>query len=288
MRGTVTLSKIGSKIADAHPLKAILVDDEELARAYLRELLRPHPEITIAAECANGFEAVKAIAETRPDLVFLDVQMPKLDGFEVLELVDPAQAPVVIFVTAYDQYAMQAFDAHAVDYLLKPFGAERFERALERARARLAQPRALPEVAATLRPAASRPQRIVVKDGARIQVIPIGRLDYAEAQDDYVALHSESKTYLKQQTLATLEVLLDPALFIRIHRSTIVNLERVARIEPWGKESRLAILHDGTRLPVSRSGYTRLLEAMGDNAAPGAADSDASGTGSQGKDSSTR
>jgi two-component system, LytTR family, response regulator len=271
-----------SKSADPLPLTAILVDDEELARAYLRELLRAHPEITIAAECANGFEAVKAIAETRPDLVFLDVQMPKLDGFEVLELIDPAQAPVVIFVTAYDQYAMQAFDAHAVDYLLKPFSADRFERALDRARARLSGPRTSVAMPASSRPTADRPQRIVVKDGARVHVIPIARLDYAEAQDDYVALHSEGKTYLKQQPIAALEALLDPALFVRIHRSTIVNLERVARIEPWGKESRLAILADGTRLPVSRSGYTRLLAAMGDGGAgtPGA--------GSQGNDSSTR
>jgi two-component system LytT family response regulator len=173
---------------------------------------------------------------------------------------------------------MQAFDAHAVDYLLKPFGAERFERALQRARARLSEPRSPVELAASARPAASRPPRIVVKDGSRVHVIPIARLDYAEAQDDYVALHSEGRTYLKQQPIASLEVLLDPALFVRIHRSTIVNLERVARIEPWGKESRLAILTDGTRLPVSRTGYTRLLEAMGDRPA----------TGSQGNDSSTR
>ncbi len=128
-------------------LKAVLVDDEELARGYLRELLAPHSEIRVVAECANGFEAVKAIAETTPDLLFLDVQMPKLDGFEVLELIEPAQAPVVVFVTAYDQYAMRAFDAHAVDYLLKPFSAERFERALDRARARLGERRAPPDLA---------------------------------------------------------------------------------------------------------------------------------------------
>jgi two-component system, LytTR family, response regulator len=248
-----------------HTLRAVLVDDEELARGYLRELLAPHAEIRVVAECANGFEAVKAIAETGPDLLFLDVQMPKLDGFEVLELIEPSQAPVVIFVTAYDQYAMRAFDAHAVDYLLKPFSAERFERALERARARLGERRMPPALAPEARPAGERPQRIVVKDGTRVHVIPIARLDYVAAQDDYVALHSEGKSYLKQQPIAAVEALLDPACFVRIHRSAIVNLERVSRIEPYGKESRIAILNDGTRLPVSRSGYARLLAAMEDS-----------------------
>jgi two-component system LytT family response regulator len=243
-------------------LRAVIVDDEDLARAYIQELLRAHPEIEVAAECANGFEAVKAVAETSPDLLFLDVQMPKLDGFEVLELIDAG--PAVIFTTAYDQYAMRAFEAHAVDYLLKPFGADRFEKALEHARARLGE-RKLPVEVAVARPSAERPQRIVVKDGTKVHVIPLDKLDYVEAQDDYVALHTAGKTHLKQQPIASLEAALDPARFVRIHRSAIVNLERVARIEPYGKESRIAILHDGTRLPVSRPGYARLLEAMGDS-----------------------
>jgi two-component system LytT family response regulator len=244
------------------PLRAVIVDDEELARAYLRELLRAHPEIEIAAECSNGFEAVKACAETSPGLLFLDVQMPKLDGFEVLELIEPG--PAVIFTTAYDQYAMRAFDAHAVDYLLKPFGVDRFERALERARERIGE-RKLPASVAAERPAAERPQRIVVKDGTKIHVIPLDKLDYVEAQDDYVALHSAGRSYLKQQPIAALEAALDPTRFVRIHRSAIVALDRVARIEPYGKESRIAILADGTRLPVSKSGYARLMEAMGDS-----------------------
>ena len=244
-------------------LRAVIVDDEPLARGFLREMLRAHAEIEIAAECANGFEAVKAIAETTPDLLFLDVQMPKLDGFEVLELIDPG--PVVIFVTAYDQYATRAFDAHAVDYLLKPFGAERFERALERARSRLGERRLPLEAAVEARTPGERPERIVVKDGTRVHVIPVGKLDYVLAQDDYVALHSGGKSYLKQQPIASLEALLDPACFVRIHRSAIVNLERVERIEPYGKDSRIAILSGGTRLPVSRAGYARLLEAMGDS-----------------------
>jgi two-component system LytT family response regulator len=244
----------------------VIVDDEELARRFLRELLEAHPGIEVAGECANGFEAVKTIAETTPDLLFLDVQMPKLDGFEVLELIDQTQPapPVVIFVTAYDQYAMRAFDAHAVDYLLKPFSAERFARALERAKSRLGERRLPLELAAGRGPA-ERPQRIVVKDGTRVQIIPLDKLDYVEAQDDYVALHSGGRSHLKQQSIASLEAALDPTRFVRIHRSAIVNLERVARIEPYGKESRIAILSDGTRLPVSRSGYARLLEAMGDS-----------------------
>ena len=245
------------------PLRAIIVDDEELARGFLREMLELHPDINVVAECPNGFEAVKTIGETSPDLLFLDAQMPKLDGFEVLELIDPG--PVVIFVTAYDQYAMRAFDAHAVDYLLKPFSRQRFEKALARARLRLGAQSPRPDLAAAARAPEDRPQRIVVKDGPRVHVIPIDKLDYVEAQDDYVALHSGGRSYLKQQPIASLEALLDPARFVRIHRSAIVNLERVARIEPYGKESRLAILADGTRLPISRSGYARLLEAMGDS-----------------------
>jgi len=248
-------------------LRAVIVDDEELARGYLRDMLRSHPGIEVAAECANGFEALKAIAETHPDLLFLDIQMPKLDGFEVLELIEagPNGGPAVVFVTAYDEYAMRAFDAHAVDYLLKPFSAERFERALERARARLGERPHQPDPAYVLRatrPPGERPARIVVRDGPRVHVIPLDKLDYAEAQDDYVALHSAGKTYLKQQPIGDLESQLDPARFVRIHRSALVNLERVTRIEPYGKDSRIAILADGTQLPVSRTGYARLLEAM--------------------------
>ena len=243
-----------------------MVDDEELARGALRQMLASHAEIEIVGECANGFEAVKTIGEAKPDLLFLDIQMPKLDGFEVLELIDPG--PAVIFVTAYHQYATRAFDAHAVDYLLKPFSTERFERALERAKSRLAErrvPAELAGLAAAVRDPASRPQRIVVKDGTRVHVIPVDKLDYIEAQDDYVSLHSAGKGYLKQQPIASLEALLDPGRFVRIHRSAIVNLERVVRIEPYGKESRIAILADGARLPVSRAGYARLLETMGDS-----------------------
>ena len=237
--------------------KAIIVDDEELARHVIREFLLPHPEIAVAAECANGMEAVKAVAEHKPNLIFLDVQMPKLTGFDVLELIGTDMP--VIFVTAYDQYAMRAFEVHAVDYLLKPIGRERFEAALERAKSRLGAKMPTPQqLAATARPPQQFLERLVVKDGTKVTLIPVAKLDYAEAQDDYVALASLGKKHLKQQTIAGLEAGLNPDSFVRIHRSYIVNLERVVRIEPYGKDSRLAILTDGTRLPVSRAGYARL------------------------------
>jgi len=248
-------------------LKAIIVDDEELARQVLRELLGTAGGVQIVAECANGFEAVKAIGEHRPDVLFLDIQMPKLDGFEVLELIDPPVA--VIFVTAYDQYAMKAFDAHAVDYLLKPFSTERLGKALERARALLAEPDAHPfqagDLAASARPPGQALERVVVKDGTKVHIIPIAKLDYVEAQDDYIALRSEKKSYLKQQTISSIETQLDPQRFVRIHRSYIVNLERIARIEPYTKDSRVAVLQDGSQLPVSRSGHTKLKELLGDS-----------------------
>ena len=247
------------------PIRALLVDDEDLARHVLRDLLQSHPEVEIAAECANGFDAVKAVTEQKPDLIFLDVQMPKLTGFDVLELIG-TDIPV-IFVTAYDQHAMRAFEVHAVDYLLKPVGRERFEAALIRAKNRVADKRPIPaELAATARPPQQFLERVVIRDGTRVTLIPITKLDYVEAQDDYVALASNGTKHLKQQTIASVEAALDPARFVRIHRSYIVNFERVARIEPYGKDSRLAILTDGTRLPVSRAGYARLKSLLDDRA----------------------
>lgn len=247
-------------------MRALIVDDEELPRQLLREYLAAFPEIAIAGECSDGFAAVKACAELRPDLVFLDVQMPKLNGFEVLELLDPA--PAVIFTTAFDQYALRAFDAHAVDYLLKPFTLERFRLALERARLRLAAPAAgpLPPPAA-LAASAHGPEnplrRLVVRDGAKISVIPVERLVAIEAQDDYVALHTAGKSYLKKQTLASLEAALDPAQFPRVHRGWLVNLAAIARLEPYSRDSMVAVLSDGRKVPVSRTGLIRLRELLG-------------------------
>lgn len=243
----------------------LIVDDEELARQVLRELVHSHPEMQILAECANGFEAVKAVAEHKPQMIFLDVQMPKLSGFDVLELID--QDVAVIFVTAYDQYAMKAFEVHAVDYLLKPIGRDRFEAALERAKQRIGEKRApADQIAADARPPQHYLERLVVRDGTRVTLIPVNKLDYVEAQDDYVALATLGVKHLKQQTIASVEAGLDPGRFVRIHRSYIVNFERVVRIEPYGKDSRLAILADGTRLPVSRTGYARLKSLLDDRA----------------------
>src|SRR5215475_4323272 len=195
-------------------LRALIVDDEELARFLVREMLQAHSDIEVVAECVNGFEAVKAVAEHKPDLLFLDVQMPKLTGFDVLELIG-TETPV-IFVTAYDEFAMKAFEVHAVDYLLKPVGRERFEAALARAKERIAGKVPMPaEVVASARAPGQFAERIVVKDGTKVTLIPCAKLDYAEAQDDYVALASEGKKHLKQQTIASLEASLDPALFVR-------------------------------------------------------------------------
>ena len=242
-------------------IRAMIVDDEELARAVLKELLVPHREIEVVAECGNGFDAVKRFSEVKPDLLFLDVQMPKLDDFEVLELIDSKVA--VIFVTAYDVYAMRAFDVHAVDYLLKPVAPERFEAALERVKQRLGHE--LPPVP-ELRSAAQAPgvrlDRLVIKDGARIHIVPLVKVDYFEAQDDYVGIHSEGKTFLKQQPLSKLEAMLDPERFIRVHRSYVINVEKIARLEPYSKDSRVAVLVDGTQLPVSQSGLARLSKVF--------------------------
>lgn len=244
--------------APSSRLRVALVDDEALARAVLREYLTPMEDVEVIAECANGFEAVKVVSELHPDLLFLDVQMPKLDGFEVLELVGRDVA--VVFVTAYDQYALRAFEVHAVDYLLKPFSPERLADALTRARERLRRGERLPaqELVAAARPQSSRAGRILVRDGSRVHVLPLEKIDYVQAQDDYVCFRCEGKDYLKDQTLTQVEASLDPVRFVRIHRSFLLNLDRLARVETDERENRVAILTDGRRLPVSRSGYTRL------------------------------
>lgn len=249
--------------AASRRLRVAVVDDEDPARALLREYLAIQTDIDIVAECRNGFEAVKAVAETHPDLLFLDVQMPKLDGFEVLDLVGRDVA--VVFVTAFDEHALRAFEVHAVDYLLKPVSPERFALALERARVRLRSgaPAPSPEaLIADARPRERPADRVLVRQGARVHVISAAELDYAEAQDDYVGLRSGGKLHLKQQTLGDLESALDPARFVRIHRSYLLNLDRLARLESEGRDQRVAVLRDGTRLPVSRSGYARLKQLL--------------------------
>ena len=246
------------------PLRVAIVDDEAPARAILREYLGLDPAIEIVAECLNGFEAVQAVANLKPDLLLLDVQMPKLNGFEVLELIERDVA--VIFITAYDQYALKAFEVEAVDYLLKPFGPERLTQALERVRARITQGQPKPEhkLAARLRDPRSPVNRLLIRDGANVHIVPLSKVDYVEAQDDYVSIHAERRSYLKEQTMGELETALDPRHFVRIHRSFLLNIDRLAKVETTDKDSRVAILRDDTRLPISRSGYARLSELLGE------------------------
>jgi two-component system LytT family response regulator len=239
--------------------RVVIVDDEEPARLALRQDLDAIGGVEIVAECANGFEAVKAVSETSPDVLLLDVQMPKLDGFDVLELVG-RDVPVV-FVTAYDEFALRAFAVHAVDYLLKPVARERLAEALDRARARRAAPPPNPNVTAiraAARPPGAPVERVVIRDGAQVHVVAVEKIDFVEAQDDYVAFRVGGKTLLKEQTLGDLEGQLDARRFVRIHRSYLLNIERLARVELYAKDSRIAILGDGTKLPVSRTGYQRL------------------------------
>jgi len=245
------------------PLRLVIADDEDLARSLVREYLKDSLDLEIVAECRNGFEAVKAVTELKPDLLLLDIQMPRLDGFEVLELIE--RETNVIFITAYDQYAIRAFDVHAIDYLLKPFSAERLSEALDRARQKIdrGEPTATAALAAEARPPGTRADRILIRDGGDVHVLPMARIDYVEAQDDYVCFRAEGKRYLKQQTLADVEAALDPARFVRIHRSYILNIDRLAKLELYAKDSHAAILRDGTRLPVSRSGYSRLNTMIG-------------------------
>lgn len=248
---------------DEAPLRVAIVDDEELARRVLREYLSGMPDIEVVAECANGFEAVKAVADLAPDLLVLDVQMPKLNGFEVLKLVSRDVA--VIFATAHDEYAIRAFEVHAVDYLMKPFSAERLSASVTRARERLARrdPAPLAALSAAMRPAAASATRVLIREGARVDVLPVEQIDFVQAQDDYVSYASKGRRYLKEQTLAEVEASLDPARFVRVHRSYVINLDRLTRVELDDRENRIALLSTGDRIPVSRSGHARLGERLG-------------------------
>ncbi len=246
-------------------MRVLIVDDESLARAYLAEQLAAIAGIVVVGQAANGFEAVKLAEELSPDLMLLDVQMPKLSGFEVLELL-AERAPAVVFVTAHDEFALRAFEVHAVDYLMKPVEPSRLAAALERAAERLktnAPAPAAHDLAATARPPGRPLERILVREGGRVHVLPVDRIDFVEAQDDYLSFVLGGKRQRKQQTMADVEGQLDRSRFVRIHRSFLLNVERLARIEPYAKDSWLAVLTDGTRLPVSRTGYSRLKELIG-------------------------
>lgn len=243
--------------------KVIIIDDEYLARSVVKEYLAGHADLELVAECGDGFEGVKAIQQHQPDLIFLDIQMPKINGFEMLELIE--QPPAVIFTTAFDEYAIRAFEAHAVDYLLKPFNKDRFDKAVtkwadQKKSATAVVDQGLLETAA-LSP--SQNQRIVVKNGNKIKIIPVHDIWYLEAADDYVKVHTPEGYFLKNKTMGFFEQVLDKQQFARCHRSYIVNVQQITRIDPYEKDNHVALLRSGARVPVSRGGYGKLKSVLG-------------------------
>lgn len=249
-------------------IKVLIIDDEVLARKRIRNLLSSHSDITIAGECANGLAALDAIHTQTPDLIFLDVQMPDLDGFGVLHRLDPASLPLVIFVTAYDHYALQAFEVHALDYLLKPFDDERFESALQQARQHLRRKQfdtvdeRLQALLATFpRSSGPWPERLAVKSAGRIIFLNTADISWIEGAGVYVRLYSPGGTHLVRERMNTLEKQLSPQRFVRIHRSTIVNLDYIRELHPHDHGEYLVILKDGTELRLSR-GYRNKLPAI--------------------------
>lgn len=252
----------------AHLVRVIIVDDEPIAREGLRALLSGDREIEVVAECGDGESAVEAIRKLRPDIVFLDVQMPDVDGFDVLRALSGEPLPVVVFVTAYDKYAVRAFDVHAVDYLLKPFHDERFAEALTRAKAasRGRHSDATAErIARLLDERTPRLTRLLVKTGGRVLFIRVDEIDWIEAADYYVKLHVAGKVHMLRESMAALETRLDPAMFFRVHRSAIVNLERVRELQPFSRREHVLVLRDGTRLRLTRSRRERLAAVLGQN-----------------------
>lgn len=245
-------------------ITVLIIDDEAPARDILRHYLKSETGFTVAGECPDGFTGLKAIRELKPDIVLLDIQMPRLTGFEMLEVMD--ESPVIIFTTAYDQYALKAFEMNAIDYLLKPFTAERLSSALQKAKSRIVAGRA--DTAAPAGLISKRPSdapslsRIVVKKGTAINIIPVEEIRYIEAQDDYVMIYHKTGKALKQQRMKFFEESLPPGKFARIHRSHIVSIAEIGKLEPYGKENYVAVLKGGERLPVSRAGYRYLKEEL--------------------------
>lgn len=241
--------------------KVIIIDDEFLARSMVKEYLKKHPQLEVVAECGDGFEGLKAIQEHQPDLIFLDIQMPKISGFEMLELVETP--PAVIFATAFDEYAIKAFEAHAIDYLLKPFDQDRFDKAVSKF---MAQNRPAVENTKELLNDAQLPgsnSRIVVKNGSKIKIIPVQEVLYLEAADDFVKIFTKEGYYLKNKTMAFFESFLPADMFVRSHRSYILNIQEITRIDPYEKDGHVAILKNGAKINVSRNGYSKLKTVLG-------------------------
>lgn len=245
-------------------IKAVIIDDEPLARSVVKEYLEDFPQVTILQECNDGFEGVKAIQQHHPDLVFLDIQMPRINGFEMLELVE--QPPAVIFTTAFDEYAIKAFETHAVDYLLKPFSKERFERAVQKFLDQKVTEQQKVNTQVMLHAAeelTARTGRVVVKINGKIKIIPVPSILYLEAADDYVKIFTNEGVFLKNKTLGYFENNLPGDSFVRTHRSFMVNVQEITRIDPYEKENYLAILRAGLKVPVSKNGYVKLKAVLG-------------------------
>jgi two-component system LytT family response regulator len=262
-------------------MKIIVIDDEVLARSIVKEYLQKHPQLELVAECGDGFEGLKAIQQHDPDLIFLDIQMPKISGFEMLELLE--KPPAVIFTTAFDEFAIKAFEAHAVDYLLKPFNQERFDKAIAKClsdragqagltdlngQAGMEQQTKLSETKTeelleTASQSPSQSSRIVVKNGSKIKIIPVHDIFFLEAADDYVKIHTQEGYFLKNKTMNHFELVLDKQQFVRSHRSYIVNVQQITRIDPYEKDNHVAILRTGAKVPVSRGGYGKLKAVLG-------------------------
>ena len=245
-------------------IKALLIDDEPLARSIVREYLQNYPDIEIVQECNDGFEGVKAIQQHQPELIFLDIQMPKINGFEMLELVE--EYPSVIFTTAFDEYALKAFETHAIDYLLKPFSKDRFDKAIQKWREQYSSENAKKKTDALLENTSQQPeqsQRVVVKTGSKIRIIPVHDILYFEADDDYIRIHTADGSFLKKKTMQYFEQTLNSSQFVRVHRSYIIQVAYLTRIDQENGEHHTAILKNGAKVPLSRKGYPKLKEVLG-------------------------
>ena len=242
--------------------KVIIIDDEPPAREVIKHFLKEHTDFEIVGEAENGFDGLKLIQTESPDLIFLDIQMPKLTGFELLELIDTP--PTIIFSTAYDQYALKAFELHAADYLLKPYNRQRFEEGLKKARTLIQQQSTPISAEALVQDYLQEPaHRLVVKDGTKIDIIPTDEIIRIAAQDDYSEIITAKGKHLKKQTMKHLEQVLDPCRFVRVHRSSIVQVSQIAKIDKYGKETHLAQLKNGDEVVVSATGYSKLKELLG-------------------------
>lgn len=243
--------------------KVVIIDDEPLARSIVVEYLQQHPSIEIAAECNDGFQGVKAIMQHKPDLIFLDIQMPKINGFEMLELLD--STPSVIFTTAFDEYAIKAFEANAIDYLLKPFSKERFDLAIQKwnEKKNTSSEKNIQSLLENTTKQPDERNRIVVKNGSDIRIVPMADVMYIEAYDDYVKIFTKDTYYLKKKTMNYYEDVLDKSHFFRTHRSFIINLQELTKIEPLEKNTYVVLLKNGKKIPLSRTGYSKLKETLG-------------------------